>query len=225
MAKPNIKRITIAGVIALAVIGGGIAAAAALNKGRQNPVTPEEPTAASESTAEVTGETTEPVPTETTTEFIPPSYPAVPLNVSPVVPMDMLERIEAEEAQFTGQLVVEDMRAGYSGEGYLAGFSKREGDSVSAVFDVPSPQHYNLIISVCADSPVTNTLLLNGEKVGDFTIEESELFTRVTFPGVYLPEGKATLSIGEEDGYFALDYFEIQNSREMSEFRYEDTYG
>ena len=223
MAKPNYKRITIAGVIALVVIGGGIAGVIALNKGRQNPVTPEETTAVTQSTAE-SGETTEPVPTETTTEFIPPSYPSVPLNVSPVVPTETKLRVEAEEADFQGQLVMEDIRSGYSGEGYLAGFSKREGDSVSATFDLPSAQHYNLIISVCADSPVTNTLLLNGEKVGDFTIEENELFTRVKFSGIYIPQGKATLSIQEVDGYFALDYFEIENSAEMTRFQYDDTY-
>ena len=224
MAKPNMKRITIAGVIALAVIGGGIAGAVALTKGRQTPAAPEEPTASLESTAAVTGETTEPVPTETTTEFIPPSYPAVPLNVSPVVPTETLQRIEAEEADFTGQLELEDIRSGYSGEGYLAGFCKREGDSVSATFELPAAQHYNLIISVCADSPVTNTLLLNGEKVGDFTIEEHELFTRVKFSGVYIPQGKATLSIEEVDGYFALDYFEIENSTELSRFQFDGTY-
>ena len=226
MAKPNMKRIIIAGVVVLALVGGGIGAATVLRKGGPVP-SDAEPSAgttaepAASGTAEATAA---PEETEQTTEFVPPSYPSVPLNVSPVVPMETELRLEAEDAEYTGQLSVEDIRSGYSGTGYLSGFSKQAGDSVSAKFSVPASQHYNLTISVCADSPVTNALLLNGEKIGEFTIEETELFTRVTFSGVYIPEGEATLSIQEIDGYFSLDYFEMENCSEMYAFNYEDTY-
>lgn len=221
MAKPNKKRLAIAGIAAVVLLGGGIGVFAAT---RENPlpVTPDDSIVTLD--GDWGGETQPPSETEPTTEFVPPSYPSVPLKVSPVVPTDMELRIEAENADYTGQLEVEDIRKGYSGTGYLAGFSKREGDSVKATFEVPAPQHYNVTISVCADSPVTNSLLLNGEKLGDFTIEESEFFTRVTFSGVYIPDGEATLSIEEVDGYFALDYFEIENFSEMYDIPYEDTY-
>ena len=217
MAKPNKKRLAIAAVILLAVAAAGGSLAAYAKHRAELPVTPDD------SIVTLDGDWgAAPIPSETepTTEFIPPSYPAVPLNVSPVVPSDTELRIEAEEANFTGQLEIEDIRPGYSGQGYLSGFCKRDGDSVEASFEVPSPQHYNITVSVCADSPVTNSLLLNGEKLGDFTIEESENFTRVTFSGVYIPEGTSTLSIEEVDGSFALDYFEIANYSEMYDIPY-----
>ncbi|MBQ4464355.1 MAG: hypothetical protein II916_00115 [Oscillospiraceae bacterium] len=217
MAKPNKKRIAVAAVILLAIAAGGGSLAAYSRHREQLPVTPDDSIVTLDGDW---GMATEPESTEPTTEFVAPNYPAVPLNVSPVVPAEAELRIEAENAEYTGQLGVEDMRTGYSGEGYLAGFSKHEGDSVEATFEVPSPQHYNVTISVCADSPVTNSLMLNGEKLGDFTIDESEFFTRVTFSGVYIPEGTATLSIEEVDGYFALDYFEIENCSEMYDIPY-----
>lgn len=159
-----------------------------------------------------------------TTDHQAPSYPVVPLDVPPVVPEEADLRIEAESADFTGQLAVEDVYPGYSGEGYLTGFSKSEGDKVEAVFSVPSSQHYDVTVSVCADSPVTNAVALNGTSIGEFQIEEPGSFVKVTFSGVYIPEGEATLSIQEIDGYFALDYFEISNYREMYEIDYQDEY-
>lgn len=221
MAKPNKKRLAIAGVVLLVLIGGSAGAVMALRH-EPIPVTPDHSAVTLDGDWGGMPDPTE--ATEPTTEFVPPSYPSVPLNVNPVVAADAEMRFEAEDADISGQLAVEDMRPGYSGTGYLAGFSKREGDRVSVTFDVPSPQHYNITISVCADATVTNSLLLNGEKVGDFTIEESPNFTRVTFSGIYIPNGKATLSIGEIDGYFALDYFEIENFSEMYDIPYEEDY-
>lgn len=220
MAKPNFKRLAVAGGILLLLAGGGVGTAFALRQ-KPLPVTPDDSVVTLDGDWGALDPAQE---TEPTTEFVPPSYPSVPLTVSPVVPTDMELRIEAEDADFKGQLAIEDMRPGYSGLGYLAGFSKHEGDSVTAEFEVPSPQHYNITISVCADSPVTNSLLLNGEKIGDFTIDESEYFTRVTFSGIYIPDGTATLSVEEIDGYFALDYFEIENFSEMDNYTYQDSY-
>lgn len=161
---------------------------------------------------------------EDVTEDTGPSYPMVELDVPPIEQQDTSLRIEAEDALYTGMLMVESMRPDYSGDGYLAGFACNEGDSVKAAFTVPSAQHYDITISVCADSVVTNALLLNGEEVGSFTIEDLGQFVRVTFSGIYLPQGEAELSIQEIDGQFALDYFEISDFEEMYEMEYGDTY-
>lgn len=195
---------------------------------RQKPATgfrtTEEPASASEPKAQDATEALSADIAEPTTEYPIPSYPAVPLEVAPVVPAEAELRIEAEDAEITGVLEVEDIRSGFSGEGYLAGFSQTPGDSVSAVFEVPSSQHYDVTISVCADLTVTNALLLNGEKIGEFTLNPNDHFTRVTFSGVYIPEGEATLSIEEMDGFFALDYFEVSDYTEMYEMEYREDY-
>ena len=153
-----------------------------------------------------------------------PDYPVVPLEVEPVDPEDTLMLVEAEDAAFTGELVVDSNQPGFSGAGYLAGFALRAGDSVEATFDIPAAQHYDITVSVAAASPVTNALLLNGEEIGQFTIEEFDHFVRVTISGVYLPEGPAVLSVGEIDGDFLLDYFEIADYREMYEMEYREVY-
>lgn len=159
-----------------------------------------------------------------TTEYPIPSYPAVELEVETIVPEEADLRIEAEDAEYTGSLTVEDIRPGYSGDGYLAGFSQTPGDSVKAVFDVPVSQHYSITISVSADKEVTNRLMLNEEPVRSFTVPEGDNFTKITFSGIYIPAGKATLSIEEEDGFFALDYFELSDYTEMYEMDYKDSY-
>ncbi|MDE5564417.1 MAG: hypothetical protein K2I93_04625 [Oscillospiraceae bacterium] len=161
---------------------------------------------------------------ETETTYPVPSYEAVPLEVETIEPEETELRIEAEECDFTGLLEVETLRSGYSGEGYLAGFSQTAGDGVQAVFDVPVTQHYDVTISVAADEPVTNALLLNGERLGEFTINENDQFIRVTFSGIYLEAGEAQLAIEEIDGFFSIDYFELSNYTEMYEIDYRDSY-
>ncbi|MDE6729922.1 MAG: glycoside hydrolase family 26 protein [Oscillospiraceae bacterium] len=94
---------------------------------------------------------------------------------------------------------------------------------------IPSPQHYDLTICVCMDHAnidsenfsVTNALLLNQQKIGEFTITEPERFVRVTFPGIYLPAGQADLSIQIIDGNISLDYFEISNHTELYALSYQ----
>jgi mannan endo-1,4-beta-mannosidase len=192
---------------------------------RRKPNTSEEIPVETETTAQGTTVLTEqPSVTESADDDTAPSYDVVPLDVPPVNPEDTDLRIEAEDALFTGLLEVEDLRSGYSGDGYLAGFSLNPADSVQATFTIPAAQHYDITISVCADTVVTNALLLNGEEIGQFTIEESGNFVRVTFSGIYLPEGEAVLSIEEIDGYFSLDYFEITNYEEMYDMDYRESY-
>ena len=149
-----------------------------------------------------------------------PSYPVVALDVPPVDPEQAMLRVEAEDAEYTGQLKVDDQRMGFTGRGYLTGFSKQEEDSVKAVFQVPASQHYNVTISVCSDTPVVNYLQLNGEDIGEFRTEEEGAFVRVTFPGIYIPAGEATISVREEDGYFSIDYFELSSYHEMYDIPY-----
>ena len=162
--------------------------------------------------------------TEPVSEYPIPSYPQVELSVDPVEPTEADIRIEAEACKYSGSLEVADTKTGYSGDGYLAGFSQTPGDSCSATIEVPASQHYDVTISVSAEQPVTNALLLNGEKIGEFTIKENEHFVRVTFSGVYIKAGEATLSIEEMDGFFALDYFEVSNYDEMYTMEYEKNY-
>lgn len=185
----------------------------------------QDPSLPAETTAAETAAETEALPVQTIRETVPeddiPAYTEVPLAVPEVKPEDVHLVAEAEKAEITGSLAVEDIRRGCSGEGYVTGFSKRPGDSVKASFDIPASQHYDVTVSVCADTPVTNTLMMGETEIGDFTISESGHFVRVTFSGIYIPKGKAVLSIKEKDGNFCLDYFEVSNFTEMYQLNYE----
>ncbi len=204
------------------ILAAAVAAVIFLSSGRDVSA-PE--TAETSGTAAPSGTAaTSPADTETQEEITGPSYPMVELDVPPIEEEQVEIRAEAEDAEFTGMLEVESMRLGYSGEGYLAGFACNEGDSVTAVIEVPAAQHYDLVVCVCADSVVTNSLLLDGSPVGDFTIDQAGNFVRVTFSGIYLPQGEITLSIGEIDGGIALDYFELKEFTEMYEMDYDRTF-
>ncbi|MBR1898157.1 MAG: hypothetical protein IJ825_04670 [Oscillospiraceae bacterium] len=212
-------------IVLILIAIAGVIAAVMVPTRRSKPAPVAETTAATDENGEtleaeaVTEETA-----EETTEYPVPNYPAVKLNVPQVDPEKFVERIEAEDCKYTGALAVEDVRKGASGSGYLTGFSKHLGDSVKAEFEAPTAQHYDITISVCADSPVTNALTVNGRQVGTFSVGEEEGFTRVTFAGIYLPAGKATLSIEEIDGYILLDYFEVANNTELYDYNYRTSY-
>lgn len=217
--KRNKWLLIAAGVLVLAAVG--VAVVMAL----RNPESPVRQSSISlignknEPTEEVIGTLPELLPGETG-----PSYPVVALDVPPIEEQDTNIRLEAEQANYTGLLSVENFRLGYSGEGYLAGFVNNPGDSVEATCEIEAAQHYDITISVCADSVVTNALVVNGQEIGNFTIEDSGNFVRVTFSGVYLPKGRATFSIKEIDGFFSLDYFEISNYSEMYQMEYRESY-
>lgn len=207
----------------LAVMGGGTAAVLLLHGNAPEEQLPTDPaeTAAleqvyTETHSETEEETMAAVPTDA-----PPVYPEVKLEVETVELKDVHLVVEAETARIQGNLMVEDIRMGASAGAYLTGFSKNPGDKVTAVFDIPSAQHYDVTVCVCGDAPATNTLTLNGEPIGDFSITEGGKFVRVTFSGVYLPAGSAELSVAEKDGNFCLDYFEISNFTEMYDYTYD----
>ncbi len=158
------------------------------------------------------------------TEQTGPSYPMVELEVPPIETQETKIIMEAEDAQYSGLLMVESLLPGFSGEGYLAGFGVNPGDVVLAKCEIPAAQHYDVTISVYADTVVTNALLVNDTEIGEFTIEEGGHFVRVTFSGVYLPQGEATFSIREIDGMFSLDYFEVSDYSEMYRIEYRESY-
>ncbi len=163
-------------------------------------------------------------PTQAPTEAKIPHYPAEPLDFEPAENYYFESRIEAEETEYSDNLTIENSIVGYSGDGYLSGFSASESDKIKAVFNLTASQHYDITICVSSDSLVTNALTLNGKEIGEFSITEPNRFTKITFSGVYIPEGETVLSVKEIDGYFSLDYFEITNSDKMQSLNYHADY-
>ncbi|MBE6825681.1 MAG: hypothetical protein E7511_02200 [Ruminococcus sp.] len=223
MKERNKPLLIAAGVVLLAAI---IVAVVMLFVGEKPPV--QNPPAAAGTTASDSAAPEETIPRmtflEDPTDETAPTFEVVELEIPTVEAQEASLKLEAEDADFTGLLAPESMRRGYSGTGYLAGFACNPGDHVLGLMEIPASQHYDITISVCSDSPVTNALLLNGEEVGEFTLEGTGEFIRVTFSGIYLEAGEAELSIREIDGHFALDYFELTDFDEMYAMEYDDDY-
>lgn len=153
-----------------------------------------------------------------------PEFSQIPLDLPEIQQQDALMIVEAELADYSDNLTVQNSRENFSGSGYVSAL--RDGDTIRAGFMIPSPQHYDLTVCVCMDdadagNPVTNALLLNQEIVGEFTVTEPANFVRVTFPGVYLPAGQVELSLRIMDGGICPDYFEISGNTELSALNYQ----
>ena len=152
-----------------------------------------------------------------------PEFPSVPLSLPEIQRQDALLTVEAEHAQYTGALHEEEHPECSNGA-CITGFSGQEDDSILASFMIPAEQHYNITVSVRAEVAGKNTLLLNGQEIGTFTLNDTEHFTRVTISGIYLPAGQADVSVQQADGNLSIDYFEISNNTELEKIKYNYQY-
>lgn len=215
MAKKNL----LFGILALLLLLlAGAVAVAVISRNQQEPDRKEIEHSSDSGTESITSATSIAVTDAEPTESAP-TYPTITLAIPEIHQQESLMIVEAELTEYSGSLHVETERSGYSGSGYLSAF--QEGDNVRALFMIPASQHYDITISVCADVPVINALLVNDEKIGEFTVTEQEHFVRVTFPAVYLPAGQTEVSLQAIDGNVSLDYVEISNHTELSELDYQ----
>lgn len=128
---------------------------------------------------------------------------------------------EAEACDLFGSLHTAADRPGFAGTGYVTGFDKSDKNQIIADFTVPSTQHYDITLCAAADKDVTNAITVNSSEVGEFTLQGTGEFTRVTYHGVFIPEGQAKISIAEQDGSLDLDYIEIKNNTSLYEIDYD----
>ncbi len=128
--------------------------------------------------------------------------------------------LEAESARFTGSLHVDSTRGGFTGEGYVTGFDGKDAGQFVAGFYAPATQHYDITLCAAADKDVTNTLIVNGTDIGQFTVTGSGAFIRVTYHGIFLEKGQIAVSIGQQDGGLDLDSITLTNNTEISETDY-----
>jgi len=226
MTKKNLF-FGVASLLLLILAGAGTAAA--VQKAQENTqnisqaeITPEEsePESSVSESATETQALTEPE----TEPLSAPSFESVALSLPEIDKQEAVLTVEAEYADYSSNLYLENERDDFSEEGYISGFSDPETDSIHAAFMIPSSQHYDITICVCADTPVTNALYLNDEKIGDFTIDETQHFVRVTFHGIWIDAGQIDVSLRTIDGNFSVDYFEISNNTELYQIKYRNHY-
>ncbi len=153
--------------------------------------------------------TTEQIPRTTVTEYV--------LQAQQISQYEYEQLIEAEDAEGSWSLAQDDYRPGYSGTGYLTGFSAAEGNSLSFEFDIPADQHYDISVCFASDEVVKNEILMNGEELFDFecTQETAGRFVIKTYYGVFIEKGKVRMTVRELEGGFDLDYIKLRNNQSI----------
>lgn len=141
-----------------------------------------------------------------------------PIEAPAITKSDFSTTTEAENAVLTGDLYISEEREGYSGEGYVSGFTHKYENSIKIPIDIPVSQHYDITLCIASDDEVKNSLIINEKKIGEFNIKENEKnkFIKAIFYNVFLEQGVSEISIKEIDGDFDFDYIQIADSENSS---------
>lgn len=136
-------------------------------------------------------------------------------DVPEISAISFSQRLEAETGTLLGDLKMASSRAGFSGAGYVSGFTQNPSNRLILSVDIPSNQHYNITIGVASNGKMKNILMANDEEISSFVTSGDGKFQTITISNVYLSEGATSLSIKEISGGIDLDYFEIKNSQDI----------
>ena len=117
-------------------------------------------------------------------------------------------RMEAESATLGGALRVANARTGFSGTGYVTGFTQATGNTFSGRVRIPTSGHYSVIACAASNSYKENRVVIDGVDVGKI-ITDTSTFERVAVGITYLDAGEREVSIRESWGWFDLDYIEF----------------
>ena len=121
--------------------------------------------------------------------------------------------LEAETIPETAGVTFSTNTTGYTGKGYID-ISDNKAFSLSV--ELPASQYYRITVRHCAGGHKDNPLLFNGVKMLDIRSENGG-WAETTVDGIYLEEGKNTITLGEGWSWFSLDSILIENSGELSD--------
>ncbi len=143
-------------------------------------------------------------------------------RVAPVYNESEIERVEydftefseiyeCEEGTLKGIAYTDASVGGHSGEGYVKGVSYPDSGLVITA-QIPSNQHYSVIVCAYSEDPATGTLYVDGLPRGKFTVGGSGEYECVMFDNIYLAEGEVHITFDELTADMALDYVALANS-------------
>ncbi|KAH7923508.1 glycoside hydrolase family 26 protein [Leucogyrophana mollusca] len=114
--------------------------------------------------------------------------------------------LEAEDGTFTGNVVVDTSIPGFSGTGYVSGFSAT-ADSVTVSTDVAAAGLYDLTVAYLSLYGEKKAYLtLNGSPSGELDLT-STTWANVSAGQVLLNAGTNTVGIQDDWGYYSIDAF------------------
>ena len=139
------------------------------------------------------------------------------LSTSKIDQREYEQIIEAEDAVRPENIIAAADRPGFSGAGYITGFSAGGNEKIDFVFDIPTDQHYDISICFASDSTARNEILADGKNLFDFSCTENMIgqFVIKNYYGVFFKKGKLTLSFHSIDGAVDIDYIKISNNKSI----------
>ena len=132
---------------------------------------------------------------------------ALAIAVAPGAPQQKPIRLEAETGQLVGT-TISSTRPGYSGKGYVTGFTK-DGDKVALKFEASAGIYEALIRYSAPMGPKGYDLSVNGAKSSGMFAGTGETFATASAGKVELRQGANTVEIDKGWGYFDIDYVEF----------------
>lgn len=117
---------------------------------------------------------------------------------------------EAEDSTLIGNTRVESGKSGYSGTGYVAGFSQ-EGDACTFSIEISAEGFYDLVFTSSSDSYKENYVLVDGTSVGTIATD-TRSFDKQTLTKIYLTEGTHKITVSHFWGWFNLDKLTVKAS-------------
>lgn len=162
------------------------------------------------------GSTAEPAATTVPVDI----FPDYPITFPEIEQQSIGDLYEAENC-ILGTLTEASEREGYSGRGYVTGFSDDTAKAIVFEADVPSNQHYDLSFCIASDAEVSCTVLIGDKEISSFKTKADGAFTIITLYGNFILNGETQIQLRADDGNIDIDYMKISDSSTVSEIIYE----
>ncbi|MDE6021858.1 MAG: hypothetical protein K2H01_12785 [Ruminococcus sp.] len=150
--------------------------------------------------------------TTVSTELTGPEYTQIPLDIPEIDTEEFELVIQAESQELPDAFETMNEKADYTGSGYISGLSGELENTFAFNAELPSTQHYDISIVVCAEEGAECIVSVNDEEIEDIVIESSDGFISATIPGIYIEAGDNRISIQQKSGDMLLDCLEIRNN-------------
>ncbi len=153
--------------------------------------------------------------TATATTLTGPEFTQIPLETVPVYVQSAELVYQAEDQELTAAFQAYNSKEDYTGSGYVSGLQGALQNNFVFKTEVPSSQHYDITVIVCAESGGEFTLSLNDTELKALEVDAGDFFTSITIPGIYMESGMNTVSVKQLSGDMYLDCLELRNNTSL----------
>lgn len=141
-------------------------------------------------------------------DFLPDGAATAPASAKSI-------HLEAENAKLTGPKV-ETTRKGFSGKGYVSGFTK-DGDNIQWTLPVEKAGIYDARVRYSSPNGEKGTeIVVNGVKTSGKLPETKDVFATASLGKIELKAGENTIAIGKGWGYYDIDALDFISADDVA---------